>query len=153
MRTLALLVVVLVGCEGDRDPGQVRTIGAGCPRDGVTSALRTTRPLRGELLHVGLHWPGWFAHAPAVLVVGGSSTSWRGVPLPVDLGFLGSAGCALRVSCDVTIPFPTGADTVELPLHDRWPGVFFMQALVFDSVDATAPVLRVSNAVAVRVGG
>ncbi len=46
---------------------------------------------------------------PALLLLGFSSVAWWGIPLPLDLGFLGMPGCDLLISPDLPIAFSTTA--------------------------------------------
>jgi hypothetical protein len=75
-------------------------------------------PLLGQTYfesHVGQATPS----APAALLVGVSATSWKGLPLPFDLGFFGAPGCALLTGPVVMLPALTnaaGAAHVNIPI-------------------------------------
>lgn len=97
--------------------------------------LRCEIPRRGELQRVELQWRGWWAGLPSVLLIGTSADSWGPIPLPLNLGFLGSPTCHLRTSVDVTLAFPLSDPVVHLPIGPRWPAEFYLQALVFASDD------------------
>lgn len=49
------------------------------------------------------------ASAPAVLLLGGSSSQWNGVPLPLNLGFLGAPACSLRAAPHVLVNVVTNS--------------------------------------------
>ena len=53
-------------------------------------------------------------NAPSVLMVGLSNTSWNGLPLPIDLGFIGAPGCAIRVSMDVMVVGQTSGPNMSV---------------------------------------
>ncbi len=71
-----------------------------------------------------------------LILLGFSISSWNGVPLPLDLGSLGFAGCKLLVSGEVILPFLTGAQgrtrlSLFLPGGPRVLGLkFFAQNLL-----------------------
>ncbi|MCB9891405.1 MAG: S8 family serine peptidase [Planctomycetes bacterium] len=65
-----------------------------------------------------------------VLYLGVSRTLWNGLPLPFDLGGLGSTGCFLNVSLDaqiysgapgaVSVPLTVDPSVVDVPFHAQW---------------------------------
>ena len=74
--------------------------GDGCAGSlGKTIMPASSQPTLGGTLTVGLDN---LPFGVAVMVVGVGNSSWNGLPLPVDLGFLGAPGCPLRVSVDAT---------------------------------------------------
>ncbi|HKB16575.1 MAG TPA: integrin alpha, partial [Planctomycetota bacterium] len=85
----------------------------------------------------------------AVLDLGLSSTAWLGVPLPLDLGFLGLPGCSLLVSAEVPLLVATngsgpgnGRALVPLPIppDPTLPGAHvFFQWYVVDPGPALLP--------------
>src|SRR5690606_18400560 len=88
------------------------------------------------------------SNAPAgvagLLLIGGSTTNWAGVPLPIPLGSLGLPGCALQVAPGAILPFVTsnasdqvGAARIPLPVPPApaLSGIFVAaQAFVNDPV-------------------
>ena len=75
-------------------------------------------------------------------LLGFSDTVWGGVPLPVDLGFLGSPGCILRVSPEFGFSLfasPSGIATwgLAIPGDTSLSGlVFFQQGMQVDFATA-----------------
>ncbi len=77
--------------------------------------------------------------APLSLAFGPSDTSWNGVPLPLDLGFLGAPGCWLLTGLVAAAPagpadaLGTAALTVAIPALPALTGaVTYVQWLVLD---------------------
>ncbi len=90
-------------------PDGVSVFGAGCavpggdpPRIGATGAAHVGQTMKVNLSQVP---PG----KPALLLLGFSNQAWWGVPLPLDLGFVGLPGCSLAVSPDIPLGFTTSA--------------------------------------------
>lgn len=75
------------------------------------------RPILGTPFQVNLgNAP---ANTGAALIFGVSTTSWNGIPLPLDLTAFGAKGCRLYVSFDATFPTATdsrGQATLALPI-------------------------------------
>jgi hypothetical protein len=96
------------------------------------------------------------ANAPGALTIGFSSTSYGGLPLPLDLGsiFPGLGGCMLYGSADVAVPMgttPNGTFSVPLgiPANQALIGVtLYNQGIVL----AGPAGLSTTNALAVSVG-
>lgn len=90
----------------------------------------------------------------AFCVLGASSTSWGGVPLPLDLALFGAPGCDLLVSPGLIVPVPTAADgtalmPLPLPADPSLTGLeFHTQWLALDPVTA---VLTSSDGVTVWI--
>ena len=114
------------------------------------------RPQLGETFSVVLRHGAPLA--PAVLVHGSSRTSWSGLPLPVDLGFLGAPGCCLVTDSVINLPVLVGAEGVvevpyAVPQNPVFTGLgFYNQFLVLDGT-ANALGLTTSNGGAALVGG
>ncbi len=76
--------------------------GAGCPGSGgITPVISTAGGVpspgnAGFRVYVSKALGG----SAAVLVLGVSDASWGGIPLPVDLGFVGMPGCSLLVAAN-----------------------------------------------------
>ncbi|MGH7151897.1 MAG: integrin alpha, partial [Planctomycetota bacterium] len=64
----------------------------GVPEIGTTTAVNVSKTVPG---------------GRALLVLGLSDTAWGPVPLPLDLGSLGMAGCSLLASADLLCPIDT----------------------------------------------
>ena len=82
-----------------------------------TWITRSGRAAAGSSLDVLLR--GASPNASAFLAFGGSRTSWRGLPLPLDLGAAGAPGCSVLASFDLTVPAvtdPAGAASVSLAI-------------------------------------
>jgi hypothetical protein len=88
-------------------PLGVSAFGSGCPGSGggIPRIGATGIPTAGEtfLVHLSRALGGTIA----ALLVGSSNSSWAGVPLPLNLSFLGSPSCNLHVSPDFVLFFPT----------------------------------------------
>lgn len=79
------------------------------------------------------------ANGIAVLVIGLSSTSWSGIPLPLPLASIGYLGCDLLVSLDLTqaaITSPVGAASITFNLSAPSPTSIFFQWAAFDASGA-----------------
>jgi hypothetical protein len=132
-------------------PARVRTRGAGCPQRPAPPELRTAGgalPWLGTSLALEAHQlvP---ATATAVLVLGGSATSWGGFILPLDLRSLGMPGCALLASPDLWLPAPAqgGAAAWRLAI----PTVpALLGAQVFAQAFAPEPAANVRGVVATQ---
>ena len=76
--------------------------------------------------------------ASAALLVGGSNTTWSGLPLPFGLGLLSAPGCSILASGEIIAPVavgPTGdaSVTIDLPNDPALVGaVFYNQFFVVD---------------------
>ncbi len=90
-------------------------IGAGCSAggasfdtDGFTTALSTvSRFVNGPV------------STPVALMVGSTNPTWHGLPLPVNLGFIGAPSCHLHVDAlafVATMSSPSGGATLSIPL-------------------------------------
>lgn len=96
--------------------------------------------------------------APAFLLLGGSATTWNGLPLPLQLDVVGATGCSLYVAADVVVFTMTDAQGVaRMPLTlPADPGLIgsdvFFQWLTMDP-NANPLGLGASDAAAMRVGG
>src|SRR5262245_26104932 len=92
-------------------PAGSSLFGAGCPGSGGTVPILATA---GGEPSVSVGNPGFqivlsraLPGTAASLAVGSSSTSWAGIPLPLDLGPLGVPGCSLLVSPDLVLSAST----------------------------------------------
>lgn len=102
------------------------TFGAQCRQAQPVSLLGYGSPTPGGTVEVAVS--GAVANAPHVLLLGGSNQTWGGVtlPWPLPAAFAFAAGCALRVSPDLTVPLAVAADgTASLPIAiaPAWVGV------------------------------
>ncbi|MGH7150644.1 MAG: FG-GAP repeat domain-containing protein, partial [Planctomycetota bacterium] len=80
-----------MGCSGSS--GTPPRIGAtGAPAIGATFSLHVSSASGGTV---------------AALLIGASNTTWYGIPLPLDLSFLGLPACSLLVSPDFAVFAPT----------------------------------------------
>ena len=88
-------------------PPGIVSFGAGCPGSSGTPPRigATGSPAPGTTFSV--HVSSALGGAVAALLLGGSNTTWFGIPLPLDLSFLGLPGCSLRVSPDFVVFLPT----------------------------------------------
>jgi len=102
-----------------RDPdGAWVAFGVGCGGgSGGAPALTATAPPRlAQTLQ--LRATGLSAQATvAALMAGASTTTWAGVPLPLDLGLLGMGGCLLYVAPDVVIGTAATAGAADWALR------------------------------------
>ncbi|MCI0589917.1 MAG: hypothetical protein L0323_24155 [Planctomycetes bacterium] len=87
-------------------PAGSSTFGTGCPGSGGFTPRITTAggpPAVGQP-NFRVYGSKMLGGTVAVLVFGLSSTSWAGIPLPLNLGFLGLPSCSLLVSGDILLP-------------------------------------------------
>jgi hypothetical protein len=140
-------------------PDGVTALGLGCPARNGTIPRIGAGPLPPVSNRVSIHVSRVPAGAPAGLVLGTSSTSWNGLPLPLDLTFLGMPGCLLRVApdhvhCATTQGIPgRGHATFEavVPNESAVRGTtLFAQWLVLTDPD-TEPSFAVTRALELRV--
>ncbi|MCI0585759.1 MAG: integrin alpha [Planctomycetes bacterium] len=87
-------------------------LGSGCPGTGglvprisISGGTPDSAGNPGIRIHLTSARPS----APALWIIGFSSTIWLGIPLPADLAVLSMPGCFLRVSADVLVPTLTSA--------------------------------------------
>jgi hypothetical protein len=120
------------GCLGSRGVPAIGTQLGSLPRIGTTFSVQAT-----NLPMVG----------PAFFILGFSSTSYGGSPLPLSLAPLGAPGCSLSVSADVLFPVANvlGIAQWSLTVPPIPGGQFFVQAVAFDP-PANALGLTTSNA-------
>ena len=121
----------------------------------VPHLFSTNTPMIGDTFRVRIEQARPLA--PAVLCLGGSRTQWLGVPLPIDLAWLGAAGCSVLASVDVTSGVTIGAGgtasfTYSLPnTIYLLNGHFYNQFVVLDQA-ANGLGLAFSNAGAGVIG-
>lgn len=121
----------------------VHPIGSGCvgtdghvPLLGARAPARVNVPFRTEVHAVA-------ANRFVFGVLGSSTTSWNGVPLPLDLGFLGAPGCTVLVDQVLTLAGSSAGGgsggglavfSWPIPNNPRLVGrSFFFQAFVQDA--------------------
>ncbi len=109
------------------------------PRTGSTLVTEVTNLQNGAL-------PFFF--------VGLSKTSWRGIPLPLELSIIGLPGCYLLSSDDLAFPLlnvnGTATWSLSIPLNPQLHGaVLYNQALVFS---AAFQPMSVTNGGAATIG-
>jgi hypothetical protein len=141
---------------GPVSPARIQSIGSGCPSSaGLLNLTWASRPWLGDSMRLildGVPAGG----ALAVVVLGVSSVSWSGWPLPLTLGPLGMNGCSLYVSVDALATTALSGTATELavpvPPNTLLVGRdVFAQVMVFDPA-ANAAGAATSNAIAGRVG-
>lgn len=69
--------------------------------------------------NVDLHLFGAPANAPTLSFIGSNPTSWGGVPLPLDLTFMGLPGCNIYTDLLVSVPIQAniaGIATLSMPV-------------------------------------
>ncbi len=98
-------------------PPGVSSTGPGCAgRTPSAPVMGITAPSSGlARLHLSAAPPS----TPSALLLGLSSTSWSGVPLPLPLATLGLPSCSLRTSIEAVVPVAvdaTGYGAFVLPL-------------------------------------
>jgi hypothetical protein len=112
------------------------SFGTGCASTSLPTELTaTTLPKIDTTFNLRVSNLGPFA--PGILLFGFSDTTWGGVPLPLDLTFLGMSGCNLLVSWDLQVGFfPSGGKwdlPLTLPNDPTLEGLtFYNQAWVLD---------------------
>jgi hypothetical protein len=136
--------------------GHFEAFGAGCPGTAGTPRLGWFGlPMAGSSFDVRLDRAP--ANGIAALILGDSSTSWNGTPLPLSLAPLGAGSCSLLASLTTTVGTgidPTGQAvvTLALPANPAFAGFpFFCQWFCLD-LPANAFGLTFSNGGAATVG-
>ncbi|HKB15478.1 MAG TPA: integrin alpha, partial [Planctomycetota bacterium] len=132
---------------GLADAGEVRAIsfvgvpptgtvlGSGCPGTGglvPRISISGGTPDSAGNPGIRIHLTDARPSAPALWIVGFSSTSWLGIPLPADLSILSMPGCFLHVSADVPIPTSTNADGRASFPHPTPPDPALSGLVLFD---------------------
>lgn len=131
----------------------VANLGPGCS---------PSRQMYSAPLYLGEYSQVWFdcgaAPGPAFLVLGLSSASWAGTPLPLALGALGAPGCNLLVAPDAIVflgPVVYGTSPIlylTVPANPQYAGLdLHLQGLVF-APQANAAGLSLSAASTLRLG-
>ena len=123
--------------------GFFSTFGAGCQ----TALGEPT--LTSNIPQINTAWTVTYGNLPAdtelvMAIYGFSNTTWSGVPLPLDLGAIGLAGCNLLVSADaqvaqLTVPGANPGDpasassTINVPSQTALIGVtLYVQGVLID---------------------
>lgn len=132
--------------------GLAQPFGAGCAAaHAPTSTMQVFGPL---VVASSMQWSSHqhAQHALGALIVGLSTTSANGLPLPLDLDpLLGTAGCDLLVSTELLRPAvadDVGSFVDDMPLPPVFGGVLHFQVVAFDPVPGG---LSLSSAVTVRM--
>ena len=98
-------------------------------------------------------------NAAVVRFLSNSNTNWVGVPLPINLGFLGMGTCTLFAGGDVQTGLTTGGNgtiitNINIPNDPSLVDThYYSQFVVFDPGTATPMQLVLSNAVDTLIGG
>jgi hypothetical protein len=138
------------------DVGTATAYGTSCPKGqnrafGVSSNPGSNFPLELRL----------FGGVPGSLLIGTfgvSKTSWNGVPLPLDLSFIGLRGCNIYASEEILIPIKANTNggaaiIAKLPPDRNLAGVnLFSQWISIDRRINPSFPLSFSNGVAFRLG-
>ncbi|HKB15316.1 MAG TPA: VCBS repeat-containing protein, partial [Planctomycetota bacterium] len=93
-------------------PPSGTVLGSGCPGStGFVPRIATSggAPTSAGNASFKFHLSRALGGTLAILKIGFSSTSWLGIPLPLDLGVFGIPGCFLLVSSDIHVPVLTTA--------------------------------------------
>lgn len=132
--------------------GLAQPFGTGCPTPQVPFAtMQVTGPL---VIASSMQWSSTRhgQNAIGALIVGLSTTSTNGLPLPLDLDpLLGTSGCDLLVSTELLRPAVAdqfGAFIDAMPLPPVFGGVLHFQVVALDQVPGG---FSLSNAVTVRI--
>ena len=98
--------------------GEVRAFNTGCTGSGAAvPTLSAPPPAIGSPWTLSMQTT--VPNSSALLIFGGSSTTWNGAPLPLDLTVLGFTGCRLLVSLDISLfasADATGVAALPVPL-------------------------------------
>lgn len=88
--------------------GSTTVFGTACAgSNGTPSTSASGFPrLGGHVLYSSVGGP---PAMPAVMYLGASKTTWNGIPLPLDLGFLGAGGCRVLTDPTLGVPLATNA--------------------------------------------
>lgn len=139
-------------------PATVASFGAGCATlSGPVQLDPVSLPYVGGDFVQRLSSPNP-ANVLGVLAIGVSNTIWNGVPLPLDVGFLGAPGCSVLVSLDVlatVLLLDNGAGTYvwTLPNTPTIAGFsFFTHGVVFDTLGTNPLPIGTSSGRAWTVG-
>jgi hypothetical protein len=99
----------------DETAGTFTPFGAGCPGTAGTPALAMSgEPSIGTL--VTFEATNLPAETAVALLIGVSNTTWGGIPLPFNFGFLGAPLCDLLVSTENVLPTASDASGVATKL-------------------------------------
>ena len=132
----------------------VAQLGAGCAGTNGTPTLTATPPRLGQT--VSLAASNLRPNQVALFIVGFSSTTWVGAPLPLDLGAVGMPGCFAR--CSVDLPTAvlnttgTASLAVALPSSPASLGVTFHAQVLGQDPGVNAFGAVASNALSLTVG-
>lgn len=136
---------------------QVRSFGTACPvAQPLTFGVLSGEPRVGTSYQLGL------ANArplrPTLSLLGASSTTWLGNPLPLDLTPFGGPGCSVLASPDVTFPGVTNAFGIEtyrfnVPSDPALVDVELYHQVFVGDPQANGLGAAVSSAIAARIGG
>lgn len=133
---------------------------AGCPGTGNVVPVHTGSGT--PEINNTLNWniSNAVANSGGSLYLGISRTTWNGIPLPLNLGFLGvGPTCQLCVSVDVSLPFATsGAGSGSVPLTlpnlvNLIQGHFYTQGVILDPGAPSPRKLVYTNGLDTLVGG
>ncbi|MEM7204682.1 MAG: hypothetical protein AAF628_30775 [Planctomycetota bacterium] len=142
---------------GPTSPARFATIGTGCAGTaGAPSRLTALQlPWLGDRYILEIDRVP--ASQPALALFGLSSTSWRGVPLPLALDGLGLLGCTLHSSIELAVPVLANAAgratwEVQLGMSPALLGATFYDQAIVPAPGVNPAGLVVSDAAQVIVG-
>ncbi len=132
--------------------GAISSFGTGCGSGAACGGPATLTlqdcPVNGTIVTFRLaNGP---ANAPSALALGGSNTSWMGVPLPIPIGL----GCSILVSLDVILPGPlTASDGLALfPASIPADPALVGQTVYAEGAAIASGTVRATNGLAVTIG-
>ena len=134
---------------------QSLVFGAGCGGQGGQPATISMNPGMRPGFRSTLQINNLPPNGAALLLLGSSSTSWWGTPLPLSLLPLGMPSCELLVSAETSLPFGTGngnpACTFGVPLTPTLAAQWLYLQVMFVQPGLNPAATGISRALATRI--
>ncbi|MCA8956665.1 MAG: hypothetical protein KDC87_11380, partial [Planctomycetes bacterium] len=140
---------------GAQVPATYQTFGQGCAGSPAVPYLYALKlPVVGREAAIAVQ--NLTANSLAVLVFGGSNSTWNNQPLPLNLGFLGAGNCNLLVSFDAPLLLSTGSGmavlVVRIPKDPSAIGATFYNQLFTPDPASNSAGLAASNGAKATIG-
>ena len=138
------------------EPGSLTPFGTGCAGSaGTPSQTAFGEPrIGGSTTYLLQNAP---ASSPVSMNLGFSTTSWNGIPLPLNLAIIGAPGCLIYTDAMISLATATGAAgmaqvTVDIPAEAALVGIDAHTQFLVPDAGANPFGLTVSSAVTTHVG-